>query len=384
MFRSLNDYNFFNKKVLVRCDFNVSIEKGKVIDNFKIKKIIKTLAFLKESGAKIILISHLEKEGWKKPTLKPVVLVLSELLQSPVFFAKSCLGKKTKRMAEKLKAGEILLLENLRRKKEEKKNGQKFSRELAQLADVYVGEAFSACHRPHASIVGVPRHLPHFIGFECEQEVKVLSSIIENPQRPLAVLIGGAKVASKLEIIGKFLSLADYLLFGGKTANVLLIVKGIALGRVWPGAEVAENLKKISLTDSKIHLPLDVIASCDEKGEIVRQTAPAKVRKDEEIYDIGPSTIEKFSEIIKTAKTIFWSGDMGMVENPKFRQGTTAIANAIVNNKAALKVAGGGETVAFIRAQGLEEEFSYLSMGGGALLEFIAKGTLPGIEALKI
>ncbi len=384
MFRSLNDYNFFNKKVLVRCDFNVPIEKGRVVDNFKIKKIIKTLAFLKESGAKIILISHLEKEGWKKPTLKPAVPVLTELLGSPVLFAKSCLGKKTRRMAESLKAGEILLLENLRLKKGEKKNDQKFSKELAEMADVYVGEAFSACHRNHASIVGVPRHLPHFIGFECEQEVNVLSSIIENPERPLAVLIGGAKVASKLEMIEKFLASADYLLFGGKIANILLTVKGIALGRVWPNVEAVETLKKINLTDFKIHLPLDVIAACGEKGEIVRQTAPAKVRKGEEIYDIGPATIEKFSEIIKTAKTIFWSGDMGMVENSKFRQGTIAIANAIVNNKAALKVAGGGETVAFIRTQGLEEGFSYLSMGGGALLEFIAKGTLPGIEALKI
>ncbi len=384
MFRSLNDYNFFNKKVLVRCDFNVPIEKGRVVDNFKIKKIIKTLTFLKESGAKIILVSHLEKEGWKKPTLKPAVPVLTELLGSPVLFAKSCLGKKTRRMAESLKAGEILLLENLRLKKGEKKNDQKFSKELAEMADVYVGEAFSACHRNHASIVGVPKLLPHFIGFECEQEVNVLSSIIENPERPLAVLIGGAKVASKLEMIEKFLASADYLLFGGKIANILLTVKGIALGRVWPNVEAVETLKKINLTDFKIHLPLDVIAACGEKGEIVRQTAPAKVRKGEEIYDIGPATIEKFSEIIKTAKTIFWSGDMGMVENSKFRQGTIAIANAIVNNKAALKVAGGGETVAFIRTQGLEEGFSYLSMGGGALLEFIAKGTLPGIEALKI
>lgn len=384
MFRSLNDYNFFNKKVLVRCDFNVPIEKGRVVDNFKIKKIIKTLAFLKESGAKIILVSHLEKEGWKKPTLKPAVPVLTEVLGSPVLFAKSCLGKKTRRMAESLKAGEILLLENLRLKKGEKKNDQKFSKELAEMADVYVGEAFSACHRNHASIVGVPKLLPHFIGFECEQEVNVLGSIIENPERPLAVLIGGAKVASKLEMIEKFLALADYLLFGGKTANVLLTVKGIALGRPWPGAEVAETLKKINLTDLKIHLPLDVIAACDEKGEIVRQTAPAKVRKEEEIYDIGPETIEKFSEIIKTAKTIFWSGDMGMVENPKFRQGTIAVAKAIANNKPALKVAGGGETVAFIRLEGLEEGFSYLSVAGGAMLEFIAKGTLPGIEALKI
>lgn len=368
----------------MRCDFNVAIEKGKVTDDFKIKKTLKTLSFLKESGAKMILASHLEKEGWKKPTLKPVISVLKGLLHSEVLFAKSCLGDKTRRMAESLKPGEILLLENLRLKKGEKKNDQKFSRELAQMAEVYVGEAFSVCHRSHASMVGVPKFLPHFIGFECEQEVNVLSSIIENPERPLVVLIGGAKVASKLEMIEKFLASADYLLFGGKTANILLTIKGVALGRPWPAPKEVEVLNKINLTDSKIHLPLDVIVALDEKGEVLRQIAPAKVRRGEEIYDIGPETIEKFSEIIKTAKTIFWSGDMGMVEILKFRQGTIAIANAIAQSQAVLKVAGGGDTVAFVRGEGLERGFSYLSTAGSAMLDFIAKGTLPGLEALKI
>jgi len=287
-------------------------------------------------------------------------------------------------MANSLKPGQILLLENLRKKRGETANDEKFSKDLAGLAEVYVGEAFGVCHRNHASIVGVPKFLPHFIGFECEQEFNVLSSILENPERPLVVIIGGSKVASKLVMIEKFLPQADYLLFGGKTANILLTIKGISPGRPWPDKRVVEVLNKIDLTNSKIHLPLDVAAALDEKGEMARQTAPGMVRKEEEIFDIGPATIEKFLEIIKTAKTIFWSGDMGMVENPKFRGGTKAIAQGICENTSALKVAGGGDTVAFVRSESLEEGFSYLSTGGSALLEFIAKGTLPGIEALKI
>ena len=378
MFRSLNDYNFFNKKVLVRCDFNVAIEKGRVADDFKIKRAQKTIAYLKESGARIILASHLEKESFfGRASLKPILFSLEGLLGEKILFSSKCVGEKSKKMAKNLKPGQILLLGNLRHNKGEKKNNEKFAKELASLAEIYVGEAFSACHRNHASIVFCPKFLPHFIGFECEKEINFLSSLMEKPERPLVVVIGGAKVEAKLKMIKKFLPLADHLLFGGKIANVLLSVKGIVVG----GGEVSEETRKIlsqiNLTDQKIHLPLDV-------RTITRQVAPGAVKKEEEILDVGEATIEKFSEILKTAKTIFWSGDLGLVENPRFKKGTLEIAKAIGQNKSALKVAGGGDTVAFIRAVGLENDFSFLSVGGSALLEFIANGTLPGVEALKI
>lgn len=385
MFRSLNDYNFFNKKVLVRCDFNVLIEKNKVSDDFKIKRSLQTINYLKENGAKIILTSHLEKLSFfDKATLKPVVFILEKLINEKIFFAKKCAGSRTRKMIDNLKPGQILLLENLRKNKGEKQNSEKFAKEIATLADVFVQEAFSCCHRLHASIISAPKFLPHFIGFECAREINVLSSLIENPERPLVVLIGGAKIEAKLKMLKRFLPFADYLLFGGKIANVLLAVKGIIVGGVLPNKETQEILTGINLTDQKIHLPLDVLAYWDDGNDITRQTAPGKVRKDEEIYDIGQATQEKFSEILKTAKTIFWSGDMGMAENPKFKKGTLEIAKAISQNKNALKVAGGGDTVAFIRSEGLENDFSFLSVGGSAMLEFIANGTLPGIEALKI
>ncbi|MDO8524404.1 MAG: phosphoglycerate kinase [bacterium] len=377
MFRYLNDYNFFNKKVLVRCDFNVAIEKNKVVDDFKIKRALETISYLKESEAKIILISHLEKKNFfDKASLRPVVSVLENLLNDKVLFSK--------KMVNSLKPGQILLLENLRFNKGEKNNSEKFAKELASLADVFVQEAFSCCHRRHASIVSMPKFLPHFIGFECEREINVLGSLIENPERPLVVLIGGAKIEAKLSMLKRFLPLSDHLLFGGKIANALLITKGIIVGRDLPNKETQEILSNINLTDQKIHLPLDVLAYWDDGNDITRQTSPGKVRKDEEIFDIGQATVEKFSEILKIAKTIFWSGDLGMVENPKFRKGTLEIAKAISQNKNALKVAGGGDTVAFIRAQGMTDGFSFMSIGGSAMLEFIANGTLPGIEALKI
>ncbi len=378
MFRSLNDYNFFNKKVLVRCDFNVAIQKGKVVDDFKIKRAQKTIAYLKESGAKIILASHIEKEGFfNRATLRPVLSILGEMFGEKILFSPKCVGKKVMKMTEGLKPGQILLLENLRFNKGEKKNSEKFAKELAILADVYVGEAFSCCHRKHASIVSCPKFIPHFIGFECEREVSVLGSLIERPEKPLVVLIGGAKVEAKLIMIKKFLPIADYLLFGGKIANVLLSVKGITLNHQEISCETKEILSQINLTDQKIHLPLDVHTT-------TRQTAPGAVKREEEIFDVGGETVEKFSDILKTAKTIFWSGNFGLTENPKFKNGTLKIAKAITQNKEALKVAGGGETISFIRGEGLEDDFSFLSVGGSALLEFIANNTLPGIEALKI
>ncbi|MDD5433261.1 MAG: phosphoglycerate kinase [Candidatus Pacebacteria bacterium] len=383
MFRSLYDYNFFGKKVLVRCDFNVPVYKGKVLDDFKIIKALSTIKYLRESGAKIILASHIAQEGrWQKASLRPVVPVLEGILNEKVLFCPKSIGSKPKRMIDKMGLGKILVLENLRINKGEERNDEKFAKELAALAEIYVGEAFGCCHRKHSSIVITPKLLPHFIGFECEREANVLSSLIENPQRPLVVLIGGAKVESKLKMIARFLPMADYLLFGGKIANILLAIQKIIVGGPKPSQETKDLLLRIDLTNPKINLPLDVLASFSEEG--IRQIAPGSVRKEEEILDIGQATIEKFSEIIKIAKTIFWSGNLGLVEDSNFRNGSLSIARAIIKNEKALKIAGGGDTVAFIRAEGLEKGFSYLSSGGSALLEFIAKGTLPGIEALKI
>ena len=390
--KSIRDYNFSNKRVLVRCDFNVPIENGKVLDDFKLQRTLETIRYLKDTGAKIILISHLgrpqnlksDKKKLKEYSLKPVKEKLEELLKEKIGFSKEILGKKVEKEIEKLKKEKILLLENLRFEKGEEENNEKFAESLAKLADCYVSEAFSVSHRLHASVVTLPRFLPHFTGFDLEKEIKVLSRISEAPKRPLCVIIGGVKIDSKIKVIEKFLKFADYILFGGQVANTILRVKGICIGRPWPNENIVKVIEKINLTDPKIHLPVDVLASPDETGKIyVRETGPGSIRKEERILDIGEETIAAFSEIIKNSQTVFWSGPLGYFENEKFAQGTKKIAQIIGKQKKAFRVVGGGNTVLAIRKFNLLDNFSFVSTGGSAMLEFLAGEKLPGIEVLK-
>lgn len=382
---SLQQADLQNKRVLVRCDFNVPIKDGRILDDFRIQKILPTLSVLKKKGAKIILMSHLEgAENDRKPSLKPVASKLEELLREKIQFVQKCIGGKAQKAANQLKPCEILLLENLRIEKGEVENDQNFAKELAELGDVYVGEHFSVCHRAHSSIVILPKLLAHFSGVELEKEVQALNKVSQNPERPLIVVIGGVKIESKTAALAKFLEVSDHLLLGGKIANVILTVKGICVGRPWPEESIAAQIKTLDLTDPKIHLPVDVLVSPDATGDVyVRETGPGKVRKDEDIFDIGQETAENFGEIIKTAKTIFWSGPLGLAGNEKFSKGTKAIAEAIAKNYSAFKVVGGGDTVAILRKFDLLDKFSYVSTGGGAMLAFLAGEKLPGIEALE-
>lgn len=393
MFSNLGDYNFQGKRVLLRTDFNVPIENGKVADDFRIQRSLETLNYLKKQGAKIILISHLgrpqelkrKRERIKKFSLKPIQEKLQELLKEKIKFSKKIVGPQPKKEAKKLKAGEILLLENLRFEKGEEKNDKKFTEKLAELGEVFVNEAFSVCHRKHASIVGLPQILPHFIGFGLEKEIEVLSEISQNPKRPLVVIIGGVKIGSKIKVIERFLIKADHLLFGGQIANIILRVKGISIGKPWPTPEIVKKIEKLNLTDLKVHLPVDVLASPDETGKIyIRETGPGNVRKDEDIFDIGKETIDSFRGIIKEAKTIFWSGTLGRYENEKFARGTKEIAQVIVRNYDAFKVIGGGDTIAAVRKFDLLDKFSFVSTGGSAMLSFLAGEKLPGLEILKV
>lgn len=384
---SLQDTDLNNKRVLVRCDFNVPMKDGKILDDFRIQKILPTLSVLKRKRAEIVLLSHLGQPGGNKNqklSLEPLASRLEELLREEVKFSPRCVGRRVKRAVKKLKAGEILLLENLRFEKGEEANDEGFARALASLGDVYVNEAFSVCHRKHASIIGLPKFLPHFLGPELEREIRVLTRLSQNPERPLIVIMGGVKVAPKMEVIERFLKLADHLLIGGQIANVILRVKGICIGKPWPEESIVNRIKKLNLTDPKVHLPIDALASPDETGEIyIRETGPGNVRKEEEIFDIGKETIEKFGEIIKDSRTIFWSGPLGLAENEKFARGTEGVARAIIRNYAAFKVVGGGDTIAILRKFDLLDKFSFVSTGGGAMLAFLAGEKLPGIEALR-
>lgn len=387
----------------MRCDFNVPLKDGKVLNDFRIQRALKTITYLKRQGARIVLMSHLsqtdggaEKEDveaefgfkeWlgfsKKASLAPVRQKLEDLLKEKVLFSGKIIGSFVSSKIEKMRPGEILLLENLRQNRGEEENSEKFAKKLAQLGDFYVSECFSVCHRAHSSVATLPKFLPSCVGFETEEEFSVLSRLIQNPQRPFVVIIGGVKAESKILVIKKFLKIADDVLLGGKIANMILRVKGLSIGKPWPGKDVVAEIEKIKLTNSKLHLPIDAIVSSDASGEVyLRTSAPASVRQDEEVYDIGPETVEHFAKIIAQAELIFWSGPLGLAENEKFSNGTRGIVNAIVNNRNAFKVAGGGDTVAFLQKQQVLNNFSYVSVGGGAMLAFLTGERMPGLEVL--
>ncbi len=343
--RILKDFNFKNKKVLVRVDFNVPFsDKGDISDDFRIKASLPSLEYLIEKKAKIILISHLgrpEGKFVKKYSLKPIVLRLKKLLKRKIIFFSDCLGEKVEKEIKKTKTGDIVLLENLRFYKEEEKNDKRFAKNLARLADIFINDAFSVCHRAHASVVGITKYLPSAGGFLLEKEIELLSQIIKSPKRPLVVIIGGKKIANKAKVAERFSEMADFLLVGGLVADE--IKKG-----------------KIEIKSEKVSFPIEGRKS----------------------LDIGSKTVEIFKEKIEKAKTIFWAGPLGKIEDEKYQKGTKAIARAIIKS-GAFSVIGGGDTIEFINKVGLASRFDHVSIGGGAMLDFLAGEKMPGIEALK-
>ncbi len=388
----LKDFDFKNKKTLVRCDFNVPFSlsgKGeiKILDDFRIRESLPTIKYLIDKGAKVILISHLSgPEKNEKYSLKEIAFRLDELLLNKnVKFIDDCLNKKTEKEINKMKPGEILFLENLRFYDEEEKNDLAFARRLANLADVYVNDAFSVSHRRHASIEGIPQFLPSTAGLLLEKEISVLSEVLEKPRRPLVVISGGAKINTKIKLIERFLKKADHLLLGSKLTEILLIEKGILVGEhLELKKETLEEIGKVNLTHSKLHLPVDgqmALVSLEE--EYFRIGGIGTLRKEEDVFDIGPETRNIFIEIIKTAGTIVWNGPLGMCEKEPFDRGTKDVVEAIVKNQKAFKVAGGGDTVSMISKLNLMDKFDHISSGGGAMMEFLSGGKLPGISALK-
>jgi 3-phosphoglycerate kinase len=343
--KSLNQLNFENKKALVRCDFNVPLdEKGNVSDDFRIKEALPSIKYLLASGAKVILMSHLgEPEGKfvSSLSLAPVSKKLSSFLNIPVDMASDCVGEEVEQRVAAMNGGNILLLENLRFHKEEKENDSDFAKKLARLGDIYVNEAFSVSHRKHASIVGVPEFLPSCAGLLFEKEIKILRGLIDKPRRPLVVIIGGKKVETKAALIEKFAQVADWVLVSG------LIQKEI-------------NEKDLKFKNAEKMIP--------PVGDLAA-------------LDINQESVKIFDEKIKTAKMIFWNGPFGKTEDERYASGTKAIADAIINSQA-YSVIGGGETLEFFNKLGLIEKFNHVSSGGGAMLDFLTDGRLPGIEAL--
>lgn len=361
-----------NKTVLVRSDLNVPIDNGKVRDPFRIDKALATISFLVKKGAKVVVMSHIG-EG-KNDTLLPVFFYLKKKKISCVFLDSFEKGKVDKAVSE-LKKGQFLLLENLRHESGEKDDDQMFAKKLASLGDVYVNDAFSVSHRSHASIVGVPKYLPSYAGFQMTEEIKNLSLAL-NPSHPFIFILGGAKISTKLPLISRYIKSADEVFVGGAILNNILRDKKIPIGESL--VDDTETPRAI-LNSPKILPVLDVVT--ENTQGVSRTILPLDVGDDEKIVDIGPETIASFKPVFSKAKLIVWNGPLGNYEKG-YDKGTVLLLKLLASLKAKT-IIGGGDTVALVSKLKLEKKFTFVSTGGGATLDFLSQGTLPGIKALK-
>lgn len=382
MIKTLKDFNFKNKKVILRTDFNVPIDnKGNILNDKRIKTVLPTIKYLIKNKAVIIIITHLDRPKGKEEKLKTKKIAkrLSLLLKKRVFFFNKCIGKDVKDFINKLSPGDVVVLENLRFYKGEKENNRLFAKSLATLADIYVNDAFAVSHRNHASIYTITKFLPSCAGFLLEKEIKILNKLMKTRKKPFVAVLGGAKVSDKIGVINYLLKKADKILIGGAIMFTFLKAKGYCIGN-----SIVEdnklNLAKKLLNNKKIVLPSDVVVS-SSFGRNAKNVDINKIPSNSFGLDIGKKTINNYKKIIKKAKTVVWNGPMGKFEWKKFSKGTDEIAKAIAKNKVA--VVGGGETIVVIEKLKLEKKITHLSTGGGSFLNFIEGKKLAGIKALE-
>lgn len=364
--------NLKDKRVLLRVDFNIPIKSGIVLNDFKIKKIIPTIDFLQKKGAKIIIISHIGRE--KTDTLKPIFNNLKKYFDVD-FLTSDIFDNKTKSFIENMKGGEIVLLENLRKYDDEQNNETSFAKQLASMGDIFVNESFATSHRNHASIVGIPKYLPSYIGILFAEEIKALSQSF-NPYHPAVFVLGGNKFETKLPLIKKVLKNYDIVFVGGALANNFFKEQGLSVG-ISLVAEKKFDLNNL-LKDKKLFLPVDVVVKKENKTFIRRQN---EVLSDEKILDAGPETILLLKRLLKDAKFVLFNGPLGDYTKG-FNRATSDLIRMISDFKIK-SIAGGGDTVANIFDLGLEDKFDFISTGGGAMLEFLTDETLPGIIAIQ-
>lgn len=387
--RTLNGQNFTNQRVLIRTDYNVPLQDGKVQDSTRIRESLPTLQFLLDQGAKLIVMSHLGRpKGSVNPELRmePVAEELSQQIGRPVRKLEDCIGPSVQAAVMEMKAGEVLMLENLRFHPEEEANDPGFAQALASLADSYVSDAFGTVHRAHASTVGVAQLLPAFAGFLVEKEVRVLAKLLEAPEHPVCLIAGGAKVDTKIGILEKFLPIADTFILGGALANTFLKAQGHEIGgSLYEPEKLTVAQQFLAAAEQKtVLLPMDAVCATEVKSDAPAQNLElASVHDPLKILDIGPQTIQRYVEAIKSAQTIIWNGPMGLYEMDVFSKGTQALAEAIGQTQA-YSVLGGGDTIDAIHHFGFsEKDFTHLSTGGGAMLEFLEGKGLPGLDVLR-
>ncbi len=390
--RTLDELGLSGKRIFIRVDFNVPLDKeNHVADDLRIRAALPTLRKVMEGGGKAIVASHLGRpKGKPAPefSLKPVAEYLSKLLGVPVPLAPDCVGAEVRELVSRMKDGEVLMLENLRFHPEEEKNDEAFSKQLAALADVYVNDAFSVSHRAHASVHGITRYAGTCAaGYQLEAEIRYFRKAMDDPERPMAMVIGGAKVSTKIGVLDHLMTKVDYLIIGGAMANTFLKAQGKDVGAslVEDGyvETAARVLKAANDRGVKVYLPVDAVVSQSlESCGDVRQVSVDKVPKGTQIFDVGSRSIEVFESVLKGCRTIVWNGPLGAFETPPYDKGTFAMAE-FLGSLDALTVVGGGDSAAAVRQANLSDRMSYVSTAGGAFLEMMEGTVLPGIAALE-
>ena len=390
--KTVKDIDVKNKKVLVRCDFNVpQDENGNITDNRRIVASLKTIEYLLENGAKVILCSHLGRpkgERNEKYSLKPVAKELSRLLGKEVKMSNDVIGEETEKLVNELQPGEAILLENLRFHAEEEKNDKEFSKKLASLADIYVNDAFGTAHRAHASTVGVTEFLPAVSGFLLEKEIVFLNNALENPKRPFVAILGGKKVSDKISVIESLLEKVDSLIIGGGMAYTFLKAQGYEVGTSLcedDKLELARKLlEKAKKNNVQLLLPVDihVAKEFNETSEdmYVKST---EIPSDYMGLDAGPESVKLYKEVLRNAKTVVWNGPLGVFEMNKFATATNQIAEELSKLTDCITIIGGGDSSAAVEKSGLSDKMTHISTGGGASLELLEGKVLPGLAALN-
>jgi phosphoglycerate kinase len=392
-FQTLDHVDVKGKRLLIRVDLNVPVENGVVTDATRIERVAPALTELADKGAKVILLSHFGRPKGRdtKNSLKPVAKEVAHIVQRPVTFVDDCIGEAAEKAVAAMKPGDIVCLENTRFYPGEEKNDLTFVEQLAKLGDAWVNDAFSAAHRAHASTEGLGHKLPAYAGRSMQAELDALSRALEHPERPVAAIVGGAKISTKLDLLHNLLQNVDALIIGGAMANTFLLALGKKVGKSLGEADLVETAGKIIKEAQHAHkeLVLPVDATVAEKFEAhapSRTTLVSDVRANEMILDIGPKSIEHVVSVLARCKTLVWNGPFGAFEMEPFDSGTVEVAEAAAELTQAGKlvtVAGGGDTVAALNAAGCADRFTYISTAGGAFLEWLEGKSLPGVEVLK-
>ncbi len=390
--KTIDSLDATGKKVLVRVDFNVPVKDGVVTDDTRIRAALPTIEKLVGDGARVILMSHLGRPagtGYEEAfSLRPAALRLSELLGKPVVFASDTVGEDAQAKAAALRDGDVLLLENLRFDKREKKNDPAFCEQLAALADVYVNDAFGTAHRAHASTAGVAALLPAYAGYLMTREVSTLSGMLDEPKRPFVAILGGSKVSDKIKVIDALIDKCDTLIIGGGMCFTFLMAQGLSVGTSLKEEDwvdrAGEMLAKAKERGVELLLPVDVVVADRFAEDADHVTVMAdSIPNDMMGLDIGAGTAAMYAEAISKAKTVFWNGPMGVFEMDAFAAGTKAVAEAVAANKEGDTIIGGGDSVAAVNKFDLADQMTFISTGGGASMELVQGEKLPGVEALK-